>query len=277
MDSLLDQATASVRRRRHRAVRKWLERHHGVRTALRVGRWAWRRSRGTPTGSTTRPPAGGGRRAPRRDNRTGVLCGHCNQQVPMHLIERHLAEHEALQTSKPRRRDRVVVPAPNRQRRTGSRPAATGTPPPPPPSRPAPPPAATARPTPAASGAASTGRTTTLATQETTALTRAANGVGEMDPRTAWDLDAQLAGMSTASLALGENVGQWIERLDAIKTDPRVTGAVADATSQLAELAMTFARTRKRFRQLYAAQFAAAEDGVRPIHRPGFWDTRNAG
>jgi hypothetical protein len=269
MSSLLDEATANVRRRRRRATQRWLERHHGVRVALRGGRWVWRRRGAAATGARW---AGNGFRP---IDATSVRCAHCNQQIPLNKVEQHLAKHNAIPAAKPRRRDRIVTPQPGRPHHP-ARPADRSTPPPPKP-RPAPRPA-TAHPTaPAAASAAPTGRTTTpLATRETTALTRAANGVGEMDPRTAWDLDAQLAGMSTAALALGENVGQWIERLDAIKTDPRVTGPVADATSQLAELAMTFARTRKLFRQLYAAQFEAAENGVRQIHRPGFWDTRNA-
>ena len=115
-----------------------------------------------------------------------------------------------------------------------------------------------------------------MATQETTALTRAARVVGEMDPATAWDLDAELAGMATAVLALAENVGQWIEHLDAIKTDPRVTGSAANAIAQLAEVSGTFSRTRRMFRTLYAAQFEAAEQNVRQIRREDFWNPRAA-
>ncbi|MDM4721332.1 hypothetical protein QTQ03_17615 [Micromonospora sp. WMMA1363] len=115
-----------------------------------------------------------------------------------------------------------------------------------------------------------------MGTQETTALSRAARVVGEMDPATAWDLDAQLAGMATAVLALAENVGQWVERLDAMRLDPRVTGPTADAIAQLAEASGTFSRSRLAFRRLYAAQFEAAETAVRQVRRQDFWDQKAA-
>lgn len=115
-----------------------------------------------------------------------------------------------------------------------------------------------------------------MATQETTALARAARTVGEMDPATAWDLDAELAGMATAMLTLAENVGQWIERLDTLKVDPRVTGQAANAIAELAETSGTFSRTRRVFRTLYAANFEAAETNVRQIRRQDFWDQKAA-
>ena len=113
-------------------------------------------------------------------------------------------------------------------------------------------------------------------TQETNQLVRAAHIVGEMDPKTAWELDEQLKGMANAMLALSENLGQWIETLDSIKTDPRVTANASVAVGQAAEIVRTFAATRNVFRTLYASQFAAAEQGVRQVNRQGFFDPRNA-
>ncbi len=113
-------------------------------------------------------------------------------------------------------------------------------------------------------------------TSETQQLMRAANSVGEMDPSSAWELDAQLVGMARAALVLTENLGQYVETLDRIKTDPRVTAAAGVAVGQVAELVKSFATTRTLFRQLYAAQFAAAEQKVRPINRPGFFDPSRA-
>jgi hypothetical protein len=115
-----------------------------------------------------------------------------------------------------------------------------------------------------------------VATQETITLARAARAVGEMDPQTAWELDAELAGMASALLTLAENVGQWVERLDVIKVDPRVTGPTADAIAQLAEASGTFSRSRLIFRRLYSAQFEAAETNVRQIRREDFWDQNAA-
>jgi hypothetical protein len=113
-------------------------------------------------------------------------------------------------------------------------------------------------------------------TDETRALVRAAGGLGEMDPMTAWDLDAQLAGLSNGALAMAENVGQYVETLNNLRTDPRVTAQAGQAVAQLAELVATFAAARKTFRALYAPQFEAAESGVRQVERPGFWNQSNS-
>ncbi len=113
-------------------------------------------------------------------------------------------------------------------------------------------------------------------TSETQQLMRAANALGEMDPSSAWELDAQLVGLQRAALVLTENLGQYVETLDRIKTDPRVTAQAGLAVGQVAELVQTFTQARNLFRTLYAAQFAAAEQGVRQINVQGFFDARRA-
>jgi hypothetical protein len=250
MASILDQATANVRRRRRRALRRWLERHPTARVAARGGRWAWRRrdrvaAAARWTGRGFRPAEA-----------NAIDCGYCGRSVPVADAEQHIERHNRA-ARKTVRQD----PIPNTGRRPSPRPRPAAEPAP---RRPAPHPAA------------STGRNTTVATQETIALSRAARTIGEMDPRTAWDLDAELAGMATAMLTLAENVGQWVERLDVIKVDPRVTGPTADAIAQLAEASGTFSRSRLIFRRLYAAQFEAAETNVRQIRRDDFWDQNAA-
>ena len=267
MASLLDEATANVRRRRRAKARRWLERHPTARAVARGSRWAWRRRSHVATGAKW--AANGFRPL----DATAVHCAHCNRSIPMDKVEAHLNTHNAVRTGKARRRDRRADQPTFSPRRPRPASQPTATP------RPTRPPAVNATPrmappspTPSPSSTPSIGRTTPVGTQETTALTRAARIIGEMDPATAWDLDAQLAGMSTAVLALAENVGQWIERLDAIKTDPRVTGPAANAIAELAEVSGTFTRTRRTFRTLYAAQFEAAETNVRQSRRENFGD-----
>jgi hypothetical protein len=270
MASLLDEATANVRHRRRATARRWLERHPTARTLARGTRWAWRRRSHVATGAKW---AANGFR-PMDAN--AVQCAHCRQSIPLDKVESHLNGHNPVRTRKARARDQRAAQPTFSPRRPRPAPPSTGTP-----RRPAPQTAtAPPRPAPAVAPLSSTtppiGRTRPVGTQETTALTRAARIIGEMDPATAWDLDAQLAGMSTAVLALAENVGQWIERLDAIKTDPRVTGPAANAIAELAEVSGTFTRTRRTFRTLYAAQFEAAETNVRQIRRENFWDQNAA-
>jgi hypothetical protein len=247
MASLLDEATANVRRRRRRAVRRWLERHPSARLAARGGRAVWRRRRHVATAARWTA------RGFRPIDAVTVGCAYCGRQVPAGQAEQHVEKHNRAAVG--RRTAPPSAPPPAR-RRPSPRPADT------PPQRP--------------TTTASTGRNPSVATQETTALTRAARIVGQMDPATAWDLDAELAGMATAMLALAENVGQWIERLDAMKVDPRVTGQAANAVAELAEVSGTFSRTRRLFRTLYASNFEAAETNVRQVRRTDFWNQRAA-
>ena len=118
--------------------------------------------------------------------------------------------------------------------------------------------------------------TSATTTPETQQLTRAAAGIGEMDPQTAWELDAQLQGLARSMFQLSEGLGQWIETLDAIRTDPRVTAQAGVAVGQIAETVRTFATTRQTFRNLYAAQFAAAEANVRQVQRQNFFNPNAA-
>ncbi|HEX8627936.1 MAG TPA: hypothetical protein VF755_07180 [Catenuloplanes sp.] len=250
MASVLDEASANVRRRRRRKLRRWLERHPTARLAARGGRWAWRRRRHVATAARWSA------RGFRPLDPSTVGCAYCGRQVPAGQAEQHIEKHNRAAARK--LNPPPATPPPVRRRPSpGPRPADT-------------PPRSTPGTT------SSTGRNPSVATQETTALARAARTVGEMDPATAWDLDAELAGMATAMLTLAENVGQWIERLDTLKVDPRVTGQAANAIAELAETSGTFSRTRRVFRTLYAANFEAAETNVRQIRRQDFWDQKAA-
>jgi hypothetical protein len=251
MASLLDEATANVRRRRRRALRRWLERHPTARLAAQGGRWAWRRRRHVATAARWSA------RGFRPLDPATVGCAYCGRQVPAAEAEKHIEKHNRAAA---RKLTPPTTPA-AAKRRPSPRPRPAGTPPP---GRPA------------SSSTTPTGRNPSVATQHTTALARAARVIGEMDPATAWDLDAELAGMATAMLTLAENVGQWIERLDTLKVDPRVTGQAANAIAQLAEVSGTFSRTRRTFRTLYAANFEAAETNVRQIRRQDFWNQKAA-
>jgi hypothetical protein len=203
--------------------------------------------------------------------RTSITCGYCGAQVSADKAEAHLNAHNA-----------------QAARETAKAAADVGRTPKFVPIRPGPAPAAAAAPAPPASvpsaaasavvATSSTGghMSNNNGTSETVQLIRAANGVGEMDPESAWELDAQLMGLSRAALVLTENLGQYIETLDRIKVDPRVTAQAGVAVGQMAELVRTFAQTRNLFRTLYAAQFAAAESGVRQVTRPEFFDPRRA-
>jgi len=242
-ESVLDAAQERFRRRRREKTIRWLERHGATRTGLRAAR------------------------AVRRAAAGEVKCGVCGQWLAkgeaLGHFERHQAEAEreaAAAHERSRRRTEKVVrqatPAP-------TKPRTKPTPPPPAP------PAASA---PKGGSAMSNGH----GTPETQNLTRAALLVAEMDPATAWDLDAQLAGLSQASLALTEALGEWVETLNQLRVDVRVMGQTSGAVAHLAEVVAMFQRTRQSFRAMYAAHFEAAEAGVSEVKRAGFWDTSNA-
>jgi hypothetical protein len=201
-------------------------------------------------------------------HRNTVTCAYCSATVDADKAEAHLNAHNQ---QAQRQAGPTVVPI----RRPGDRPS----PRPRTPAATAPAPHPTAPTTPTTpTGTSSTGGTMSnnTGTSETVQLMRAANGVGQMDPQSAWELDAQLIGLSRASLVLTENLGQYIETLDRIKVDPRVTAQAGVAVGQVAELVRTFAQTRQLFRMLYKAQFDAAETGVRPVQRKEFFDPRRA-
>jgi hypothetical protein len=205
--------------------------------------------------------------------RTGMTCGYCGAQLTVATAERHMNAHNGEVI----RQNALIKPtAPNvtpiRPRPAPTAPATSV------PVRPAPRPAPSAPTVPVAATRPSTagGTMSATGTSETQQLMRAANSVGEMDPSSAWELDAQLVGMARAALVLTENLGQYVETLDRIKTDPRVTAQAGLAVGQVAELVQTFTQARNLFRTLYAAQFAAAEQGVRQINVQGFFDARRA-
>ncbi len=205
--------------------------------------------------------------------RTGMTCGYCGAQLRADNAEAHMNAHNGEVT---RQNDLIKPTAPNvtpiRPRPAPTAPATSA------PVRPAPRPTPSAPTAPVAATRPSTagGTMSATGTSETQQLMRAANSVGEMDPSSAWELDAQLVGMARAALVLTENLGQYVETLDRIKTDPRVTAQAGLAVGQVAELVQTFSQARNLFRTLYAAQFAAAEQGVRQINVQGFFDSRNA-
>lgn len=211
--------------------------------------------------------------------RTGMTCGYCGAQLRADTAERHMDAHNAEATRKddPVRAGTrpTVVPIRPRSAPAGAdRPASPTAVAPQTFQKPA---TATASPSTTTRNPTTAGGTmSATGTTETQQLLRAANGVGEMDPGSAWELDAQLVGMARAALVLTENLGQYVETLDRIKTDPRVTAQAGVAVGQVAELVQTFSQARHLFRQLYAAQFAAAEQGVRQITKTGFFDPRNA-
>jgi hypothetical protein len=203
--------------------------------------------------------------------RTTVTCGYCGAQVNADKAEAHISAHNS---QAQREVDQAAADV-GRPTVVPIRPAAAAPTPTPPPAAPA---AVPAPAVPAGASSTSTGGNAMSAngTSETVQLIKAANAVGEMDPESAWELDAQLIGLSRAALALTENLGQYIETLDRIKVDPRVTAQAGVAVGQVAELVRTFAQTRNVFRTLYAAQFAAAENGVRQVNRREVFDPRRA-
>jgi hypothetical protein len=237
----------------------------------RTVRWTWRGARGA-----WRIPGRIRRRiAEVLEHRGQVECAYCGQWIAEAKAGAHAAAHnqEAQREMDQLAKDiadapriRLVHPEPRR-----------------PAPKPAPAPAApAASPTPPAAPASSTvtsnpgGNMATTGTAETQQLIRASNGIGEMDPQDAWELDAELSGLSRAALVLTENLGQYIETLDRIKVDPRVTAQAGVAVGQVAEVVRTFSQTRQLFRTLYAAQFAAAENGVRQVAKKDFFDPSRA-
>lgn len=263
-------------------MRRWASKRWGwfvpILAALSFGRgtgktfrWTWRGARWT-----SKVPGRIRRRIAKvLEHRGQVECSYCGQWIAEAKAGAHAQAHnqeakretdEFAKSIANAPRIRLVHPEPKR-----------------PAPQPAPAPAApAAKPTPPASPASSTvtsnpgGHMATAGTAETQQLIRASNGIGEMDPQDAWELDAELAGLSRAALVLTENLGQYIETLDRIKVDPRVTAQAGIAVGQVAEVVRTFSQTRQLFRTLYAAQFAAAENGVRQVAKKDFFDPSRA-
>lgn len=108
------------------------------------------------------------------------------------------------------------------------------------------------------------------------ALQRAAGVVAELDPATAWDLDAELDGLARVAVTLAEGLDAWGERLGQLGLHESVTGAATTGSEDLAEVARAFTTARRNLRTVYAAQFAAAEADVSAVDRSGFWGTAAA-
>jgi hypothetical protein len=106
---------------------------------------------------------------------------------------------------------------------------------------------------------------------ELAALLRVVTLIADLDPATAWELDAQLEGLTKVSAAFAEGLATWGETLAAIKLDDSVTAAAATGSDHLSQTATAFAKARKNLRTVYAAQFAAAEAQVSQVDRREFW------
>jgi hypothetical protein len=113
--------------------------------------------------------------------------------------------------------------------------------------------------------------------EELAALQRVAALIAELDPATAWELDAQLEGMAKVAAILASGLETWGERLSAIALHDSVTGAAVRGSGRLADIAEDFARARANLRTVYAAQFAAAEAAAREVARKNFWGDSTEG
>lgn len=267
-------ASIGLVRGSYRSVRKVL------RASDRTGKWMNRVSvQVLSLHPRTHGAAGWLRKATRTPDTSTVDCAYCGSKVRADAAEAHLNAHLAqaqAEAARTQPRTRPANPAPTSPnvvpiRRPSPRPQ---------PAAPTPRPSSTAPTSPAGTSSPSTGGSTVASTNsgtpETLQLTRAALTVGEMDPKTAWELDAQFQGMARSLFTLSEALGQWIETLDAIKTDPRVTAQAGIAVGEIAEVVRTFTVTRQLYRNLYAAQFAAAENGVRQVQRQNFFNPNAA-
>lgn len=157
-----------------------------------------------------------------------------------------------------------------------------------PPARPAPQPAppvkanATAHPgapanTTAAPAAGHTAHGGRYMQQEYSNLVRASQPVGALDPKTALELDAQLAALAHIWPAIADNLNRYAENLDrVVKIDPRVVSALMSANADVAGLARAFVQARQRFHVLYGPMLQAAQTATRMPDRKGFWDQKQA-
>jgi hypothetical protein len=259
-------ASIGVVRGSYRGVRRV------IRFSDRTGKWMNRVSvQLLSLHPRTRPAAARLRKFTRTPDTTTIDCAYCGSKVAAAGAEAHLNAHQAQAQAQAAQAQGQANPNVVPIRRPSPRPQPAAAPPRP---------SSTAPTTPAGTSSPSTGGSTVASnnsgTPETLQLTRAAITVGEMDPKTAWELDAQFQGMARSLFTLSESLGQWIETLDAIRTDPRVTAQAGVAVGQVAETVRTFHVTRQLFRNLYAAQFAAAEANVRQVQRQNFFNPNAA-
>jgi hypothetical protein len=300
----LDSAVVRVKRRRRKRVERFLADHTGVRVSARTARWLWRRRKYARVAGTKvlggigaagdaamraaskryrsrrprRPRGGAGATG---GSRVYTTCAACGRGIPQDRVASHLAWHQQWD----RGPSTGGLPTGRRTRRrspaSGTTATATTT---------------TTRTTtyaarvlaPARADVVVTTTTTTtktsryggagmaMGTAETAILIRAANVLAEMDPATAWDLDAQLIGLARGAVSLGDATGDYAETLDAHKIDPRVTVHLAMAMEHLTAAGGAFAAAGGAFRVLYAAHLEAAEAGVRQIRKDGFFDPGRA-
>lgn len=241
MEGILDSASRRLKRRWRNKVIGWWERHpmllFGARTGQRTVRWG----KGVKT------------------SRRMVTCAACGKSMDLNETEKHLRTCKARGIKQARREAREP------QRRPAT---ATAKAPPTPPA-----PTRTHRPAPTTNGGIPV---SAKHTKETATLARAARQIGDMDPTTAWDLLAQVYGMAGALHSLSGAWGDYVENLDAVRVDQRVTTVMADHRNDLAELAVRVHRSAHKFAQLYAPYLEAAESGVRPVKREGFFDPKRS-
>lgn len=253
---ILDAATTTVNRRRRHNVQRYLEDHVTLLGALQVTRWLWRKRHapghgiGAALGAgsavyDTLAAAAAGRRARNTNNhkQVPVYCGACGRMIPPDRVASHLAWHEAnnrrTNTSGP-----ALVNRNTNSRHEGKR----------------------------------RNSMAILGTPETAALIKAARRIGAMHPKTAWDVIAQLNGLSRGMSELTEATSQYTDAVDSERVDPRVVIQLADAMDSIAVAALAFAKTSAVFRALYAPLIEAAEAGTnaRQPKNPHFFNPDHA-
>ncbi|WP_083929594.1 hypothetical protein [Catelliglobosispora koreensis] len=271
---VLDAATYSAAIRRRRRVQLWLVRHPKTRITLRIARAVWRRKhhavRPILTAMDWLYDHGSQRAETWRRNRTHtnhadtyVPCSRCGRMVRASNARSHMAWHM--------RWDGNASPITTRQvsrkhRETTSFPVS-------------------APPAPTAPNSSTTGKPASVkgvhhrmstTTTHLKPLMNAAKELSEMEPATAWELDAQLVGLSRGAVAIADAIGDYAETLDTTHIDQRVSAHVLTAMENLVQAGSAFANAATSFRTLYAAHLEAAEAGVRQPTAAGFFDPRNA-
>lgn len=257
LSQTLDAAVIAVKVRRRGKVQRVLENNITLRVSLRTTRWMWRH-RGVPgrgislvlgglSHAYDRAAAAKAAKRVRSEQGTRATylrCPLCGNMI----INRKMANHMAWHQSQRKQSLTAVVIV-----RDSHRPGQT-----PPPS---------------------TKRSTAMAmlgTRETALLLKAVRGIAHMEPHTAWDVIAQLNGLSRAIAELSRAIGDYGDAVESEKVDPRVVLPINESMDVTAASAMLLARAGLVFRTLYAAHMDAAESGVKQPKRPGFFDPNNA-
>lgn len=113
---------------------------------------------------------------------------------------------------------------------------------------------------------------TSHGTDETKAVGNSFRILSDMDPENAAELSDQLGGLGQMYLKLADSLGDYIETLDGLKVDPRVTSKIAAAVEESVEGFKAMRAALTTYHLVYAAHFEAAESGAREINREKFWD-----